>query len=309
MAKRRRQIRLGGPLGNQRRISFAEFLSGVNRRAHEQADRGGGGLATQSIRAVIAAADQGDDDDESVAWMWRLGRWVLAMGLLPLCWVTMWTLLLRFEHATLEQNFWLTAEFWYFSTGVFVMAGWFWSGLLHTFFLYLYVLGHELTHAVFVVIFCGEVRDIHVSTQGGYITTNKTNWVIALSPYVVPFWAVVGAVVYGVLRALVTLAPAWDLGFYALIGATWMFHLVWTLWMLPRDQPDLKQNGTFLSLVVIFLCNLLVLVILLCVAAKSPMENMEEFAMTWLRQAATWGDFLWRTAMQMIAELRTAGKF
>jgi ABC-type uncharacterized transport system permease subunit len=79
--------------------------------------------------------------------------------------------------------------------------------------------------------------------------------------------------------------------------------------MLPRDQPDLKQNGTFLSLVVIFLCNLLVLVILLCVAAKSPMENMEEFAMTWLRQAATWGDFLWRTAMQMIAELRTAGKF
>ena len=36
------------------------------------------------------------------------------------------------------------------------MAGWFWSGLLQSFFLYLYVLGHELTHAVFVWICRGK---------------------------------------------------------------------------------------------------------------------------------------------------------
>jgi hypothetical protein len=257
---------------------------------------------------VIAATDL-DEDPGSVAWLWRLLRWLVAMVLLPLCWVTMWTLLARLEHATFEQNFWQTAEFWYFSTGVLVMIGWFWSGLLQAFFLYLYVLGHELTHAVFVVIFHGKVTDFHVSTQGGYITTNKTNVIIALSPYFVPFWAVVGAVLYVGLRFAVKLSPTWDLAFYAVMGVTWTFHMVWTVWMLPRDQPDLKENGTFLSLVVIFLANLLVLAGLLCMATESPLQNTQEFAMDWLRHAVTWGDLLWRSALQAISELRAAGKF
>jgi hypothetical protein len=289
-------------------MSFAEVLSSANRRAHEQANRRSGRREMKSVRAVIAATDL-DEDPGSVAWLWRLLRWLVAMVLLPLCWVTMWTLLARLEHATFEQNFWQTAEFWYFSTGVLVMIGWFWSGLLQAFFLYLYVLGHELTHAVFVVIFHGKVTDFHVSTQGGYITTNKTNVIIALSPYFVPFWAVVGAVLYVGLRFAVKLSPTWDLAFYAVMGVTWTFHMVWTVWMLPRDQPDLKENGTFLSLVVIFLANLLVLAGLLCMATESPLQNTQEFAMDWLRHAVTWGDLLWRSALQAISELRAAGKF
>jgi hypothetical protein len=289
-------------------MSFAEVLSSANRRAHEQANRRSGRREMKSVRAVIAATDL-DEDPGSVAWLWRLLRWLVAMVLLPLCWVTMWTLLARLEHATFEQNFWQTAEFWYFSTGVLVMIGWFWSGLLQAFFLYLYVLGHELTHAVFVVIFHGKVTDFHVSTQGGYITTNKTNVIIALSPYFVPFWAVVGAVLYVGLRFAVKLSPTWDLAFYAVMGVTWTFHMVWTVWMLPRDQPDLKENGTFLSLVVIFLANLLVLAGLLCMATESPLQNTQEFAMDWLRHAVTWGDLLWRSTLQAISELRAAGKF
>ena len=69
------------------------------------------------------------------------------------------------------------------------------------------------------------------------------------------------------------LSPGWDRRFIAVMGVTWTFHMVWTLWMIPRDQPDLKENGTFLSLVVIYLANLLVLVGLLCVAAESPLQN------------------------------------
>jgi hypothetical protein len=310
MGKRRSKTAIRRPLGNQRRsrLSFAEALSSANRRAHEQANRRSGRRGLKSVKAVIAATDV-EDDERAVAWLWRLQRWLLAMLLLPLCWVTMWTLLSRFSHATLEQGFWQTAAFWYFATGAMVMVGWFWSGLLEPFFLYVYVLGHELTHVLFVLIFRGKVTDFHVSTQGGYITTNKTNLIIALSPYFVPFWAVVGAILYGTLGCVMKLTPMWDLAFYAVTGMTWTFHLVWTLWMIPRDQPDLKENGTLLSLVVIFLANLLVLVGLLCVAAESPLRDLREFWMDWLRLAATWGDLVWRALLRGIADLRAAGKF
>jgi hypothetical protein len=145
-----------------------------------------------------------------------------------------------------------------------------------------------------VVLFRGRVTDFHVSTDGGYITTNKTNLIIALSPYFVPFWSVIAALAYAVLRLTADLKPGWDQAFYAVMGVTWTFHMVWTLWMIPRDQPDLKENGTFLSLVVIYLANMLVLVLLFCLAAEWPLRDLRDFGMEWLRHAATGGDAMWR---------------
>lgn len=304
----------GRRLKNQRRtrISFAEVLSSANRRAHEQANRRGGNRGKKFVWAAVAAAEEmaaTHDVVESAEWLRRLLRWSLALLLLPLCWVTTWTFLARFSQATVEQDFWKTAEFWYFATGALVMLGWFWSGLLQTFFLYLYVLGHELTHAVFVILFRGKVMDFHVSTEGGYITTNKTNLVIALSPYFVPFWAVVCALLYATLRYFAGHTPQWDRVFYGFMGVTWIFHMVWTVWMIPRDQPDLKENGTFLSLVVIFLANILVLVALFCVAADSPLQSTQAFAMEWFRYAATSSDEFLRWVSGMIADFRAAGRF
>jgi hypothetical protein len=310
MAKRTSTKTARKALENQRRtrISFAEVLSSANRRAHEQANRRSGRRELKSVRAAIAASSL-DDGREPVVWTRRMTRWLAAVVLLPLCWVTMWTLLSRFSQATVEKGFWQTAEFWYFATGALVMAGWFWSGLLQSFFLYLYVLGHELTHAVFVVMCRGKVTDFYVSANGGYITTNKTNLVIALSPYFVPFWSVVVVGMYVVLRCLTDPQPQWNLAFYAVMGVTWTFHMVWTLWMLPRDQPDLRENGTLLSLVVIYFANLLVLVCLLCLADGSPLASAREFAMEWVRHAVTWVDMLWRLTVGLVADLRAIGKF
>ncbi|MES2439368.1 MAG: hypothetical protein V4584_09890 [Verrucomicrobiota bacterium] len=307
--KRRTQTSASRPLKNQRRtrISFAQVLSSANRRAHEQANRKGGNRSKKYV--WVADAAEMEHDAEPSEWLKRLMRWSLAMLLLPLCWVTTWTFLSRFSQATVHQDFWKSSEFWYFATGGLVMVGWFWSGLLQSFFLYLYVLGHELTHAVFVLLYRGKVTEFHVSADGGYITTNKTNMVIALSPYFVPFWSVVCAVIYAGLRYFAGISPEWDRALYAIMGVTWTFHMIWTLWMIPRDQPDLKENGTFLSLVVIYFANLLVLAGLLCLAEKSPLQNTREFALEWLRHAATWGDMFLRWGNQAIEELRAAGKF
>jgi hypothetical protein len=287
---------------------LAEALSLANRRAHEQANRRGGKRGEKFVWAVMEASEM-EGAVESADWLKRLLRWSLAVMLLPMCWVTSWTFLSRFSHAAVDQDFWKTAEFWYFATGAMVMVGWFWSGLLQRFFLYLYVLGHELTHAVFVVLFRGKISDFHVSTEGGYITTNKTNLVIALSPYFVPFWAVVSVALYAVLRYSVGFSPDWDRALYLMMGGTWTFHMVWTLWMIPREQPDLRENGTFLSLVVIYLANILVLVALLCIAAESPLESTREFAMEWLRHAATWTATFLRWADAVLVRSRIFGCF
>ena len=296
-------------LKNQRRtrVSLGEALSGANRRAHERANRKGGKRGRKFIWAAVADSEL-SEEVESAEWQRRLLRWSVALLLLPLCWVTSWTLLSRFSQAAVYQDFWKTAEFWYFATGALLMVGWFWSGLLQPFFLYLYVLGHELTHVVFVWIFRGRVLDFHVSTGGGYITTNKTNLIIALSPYFVPFWAVVGAVAYAALRYFAGLAQEWDRVLYGIMGLSWTFHMVWTLWMIPRDQPDLRENGTFLSLVIIYLANLVVLAALLCLAAESPLENSREFVQEWIRHAATWGDSVLRWAQAAVANFRAAAR-
>ena len=69
-----------------------------------------------------------------------------------------------------------------------------------------------------------------------------------------------------------------------------MFHMAWTLWMIPRDQPDLTETGTFLSLVLIYFGNLIVLIGLLCFAAPNPLESFKEFGFSWFGTAMTWGD-------------------
>ena len=309
MVKKSRSKSTGRPLKNQRRerVSFAQVLSMANRRAHEQANRRGGNRGKKYIWAATATA-AGDEHSETPEWTKRLLRWSLASLLLPLCWVTMWTFLSRFSQATVDSASWRTPEFWYFATGALLMIGWFWSGLFQAFFLYLYVLGHELTHAIFVVLYRGKVTEFHVSADGGYITTNKTNLIIALSPYFVPFWAIVAAIVYGSVRHFAGLGPEWDRALYALLGLTWTFHMVWTLWMIPRDQPDLKENGTYLSLVVIYLANLLVLAGLLCVARGSPLENTGGFALEWFRHAATACDIMLRWGHGLISDIRAAAK-
>jgi hypothetical protein len=224
----------------------------------------------------------------------RYLRWCVALAMLPLCTITTWTFLKRFSHETLDMEFWKSAEFFYFATGCLVMAGWFFSGLARTFFLYLYVLGHEVTHAVFVVLFRGRVLEFHIGADGGYITTNKTNLLISLSPYFVPFWSIVVALIYLLMGCFAEVPTEWRRVMYAMIGVTWTFHMFWTLWMIPRDQPDLRDNGTFLSLMIIYLANVLVLVCLLCISSNSPWQTTQDFWMEWVKTAVTGAEHSYR---------------
>ena len=56
---------------------------------------------------------------------------------------------------------------------------------------------------------------------------------------------------------------------YALVGVTWAFHFTFTCWMIPKNQSDLRDNGTIFSLVVIYLINLLLLGVMLIIASPN----------------------------------------
>jgi hypothetical protein len=272
-----------------------ETFRQASRRAQEQANRRTSRRELRSVQAAIASvADPADFHQPRPRWLLRASRWLAGLMLLPFCIVTTVTFLRQFENIALDQGLWQSERFFYFAAGALLTCGWLFSGFLRRGFLYLYVLGHELTHALFVILHRGKVTDIHVSSDGGFITTDKSNLLIALSPYFVPFWSLVCALVYGGSRIWPGPHEYADLAFYAAVGASWSFHMAWTLWMIPRDQPDLQENGTFFSLMIIYLANVLVLVGLLCLAGSSPMANAKVFASDWIRHAV---DFLRQSAI------------
>jgi hypothetical protein len=285
------------------RKSLQDTLREASNRAHDSANRRiPKSLNSHSIHASIETHDTESiwKSFDLIDYFKRLISFMFGLLLLPFAWVTLWTFFSRLSHATVHQHFWKSSEFWHFIIGSILLSTWLLSGFFRNFFLYLYVLGHELTHAIFVFLHLGKVSRIHVSTSGGYITTNKTNLLIALSPYFVPFYSVAVVLAHLGLKHFGGISEVWDPLFHALIGATWTFHMIWTIWMLPKDQPDLQQNGTFLSLVVILLGNSLVLSALVCAADDHPLHSALEFAREWATHTAHLGGLGWRSLSQAI---------
>ena len=247
------------------RPTLREAISSANSRAKQRTNRRlGRRQGLTSVKAAIASASA--DELIHLGVSQRIIRWIIAILLIPVCIIATKALFsVGYNDSTFWKELIATKQFFFFSIGFFIMAGWFFTGVFQRMFLYFYVLGHELTHAIFVYICGGKVAGISVSADGGYIMTNKSNILIALSPYFVPFWSVIILTLSSALE-IFTEIPYHNEALYFLIGASWTFHLLWTLWMIPRDQPDLKENGVFFSLMVIYLANVIILSVMLCIA-------------------------------------------
>ncbi|GAA5494576.1 hypothetical protein Rhal01_00738 [Rubritalea halochordaticola] len=254
------------------RPSIFEAIQNANSRAHQRANQRA--WRRQGLTSVRAAIADTHDEEYLLSLPQLTLRTLLGFLLLipsVISTLALFTITDVYDISQPTANVWSqlisSKPFLFFAVGTFLMLGWFFSKIASQGFLYLYVLGHELTHALFIYICGGKVSGFKVTTAGGYVMTNKSNILISLSPYFVPFWSVVVLLISLVLR-LFWQIPYLDEALYLLIGTTWTFHLVWTLWMIPRDQPDLKENGTFFSLVVIYLANVLLLATLLCLVPQ-----------------------------------------
>jgi hypothetical protein len=221
-------------------------------------------------------------------------KFIFAVFLLPMCGVLTQTFFTAFARATVTQRLWTGEEFWFFSLGAVLWLIAFF-GLPRP--MLIYVFGHELTHAVWVWLMGGRVNQFRVGADGGHVVTTKANFWIALAPYFFPIYSILAIAIYGGLSLFLNVQPYGRL-LYAVIGATWAFHFTFTCWMIPKNQTDLTDQGTFFSLVVIYLMNLLLLTVLLILA--SPQITFESFSadlLTNLGNFATW-------AAELFAQLR-----
>lgn len=219
---------------------------------------------------------------------WLYG-WIAWMFLVPACVITTITLADAFGVA-MGREFWRTPPFWFFALGCVL---WIIAFLWLPRPVRLYVWAHEMTHAIFVILCGGKVTRFHVTPEGGHILTNKNNVLIALSPYFVPLYSLFVAGLSLLAGAFFDLT-AWiplvgNYGFrplwvvFLLTGVTWAFHFTFTVWMIGKDQPDLRINGVFFSLTLIYLLNILLLGALLIMT--SPAVTLSGFLHSWGTEA------------------------
>ncbi len=171
--------------------------------------------------------------------------------LLPVCLATAQALWLVLAHASAGERFWPP-----FLAGA---ACWVVVFLLLPKPMWIYVLGHESTHAVWTWIFGGKVKRFKAASSGGHVITTRNNFLITLAPYFFPIYAVL------VVLAFVAgdLLWHWRRGylpvFHLLLGAAYAFHVTLTWEILKTRQTDITSQGYVFSAAVIFLGNALVL--------------------------------------------------
>jgi hypothetical protein len=126
--------------------------------------------------------------------------------------------------------------------------------------MWIYVFGHELTHAIWVWLFGGSVKKFRATSEGGHVIVDTTNFLIALSPYFFPLYAVMIVIVF-VTGHLIWNWKDFFVWFHLLVGAAYAFHVTLNAHVLKTQQSDITSQGYLFSAVVIFLGNVLVLLI------------------------------------------------
>ena len=197
-------------------------------------------------------------------------KFLIALVLVPFVFAEGWTLfdLLRKGH----EHF---VEPWFVS----LAAGfgvWFLIFILLPRTMWLYVLGHEFTHALAVMLAGGKVSAFKVTSQGGHIMTDKVSWWIALSPYFVPIYALIWIGLWVTVDFYYPLR-AWQPLLYFGLGLFWCFHITFTASMLHPRQTDLSGEGYIFSFVIIALMNLITVLLLLAILTHDFSGSCRQF--------------------------------
>ena len=193
-------------------------------------------------------------------------KFIVGLVLLPLAWILTETFIQAFAKS-LEHGLLATQSFGCFAAGM-VLFGVLYLLIPQTVLMVPYVLGHEVTHALWAKLFGGNVADhFHVSQEGGHVLTDRVNTWIILAPYFFPIYSLLVVTLYGAASLAADIsAYRWIL--FLLLGLTLAFHLVFTFLLILKGQPDLHYGGTFFSLTVIYIINLIVIIGLLLITSR-----------------------------------------
>ena len=185
-------------------------------------------------------------------------RMILGVVLLPMCWGVVRAFCDSVMAAAGESGG-ITAESISLVGGMAAFALC-WMAVSHP--VKTYVLGHELTHALWGLLFGALPSKLRVSSGGGSVNLTKSNMLITLAPYFFPFYTFLVIVVALITSAFIRPLPCLPLWMFA-VGFTWAFHALFTLETLAQRQPDVKLYGRIFSWVFIFLANVALILVFL----------------------------------------------
>ncbi len=119
-------------------------------------------------------------------------------------------------------------------------------------------LEHELTHALFALLFFRRIHSISASRRkGGLITIDGGNFIIALAPYFFPLAVMV------VLLIKPFVQPRFQLYLNFMLGFAYFFHILNLFREFRPGQPDLEVAGYLFSTLFVLFLNIVFLGIIL----------------------------------------------
>lgn len=159
------------------------------------------------------------------------------------------------------------------------------------------ILEHELTHALFALLFFKRVYSLRVQRRrGGAVTMESGNVVIALAPYFFPLLTVVLLVLKPLVR------PGLNLIWSSLLGFSLAFHWTSLFQEFQFSQPDIRYAGRITSLSTVVFFNLFFLGLTLA-ALPEHGRLVEEFLRIGLQNALQAGSTFWSMLQQLVGSL------
>lgn len=182
----------------------------------------------------------------------KWAKFIIAILLLPICFGAIKTLWMVSQRAGAADQTWVP-----FLAG---FACWICIFLLLPKPMWVYVFGHEFTHALWTWLFGGKVKRFKATSRGGHVVVTKTNFLIALAPYFFPVYAAMLVLVFAIGH-LIWDWKKFEVWFHLFIGGAYAFHVTLTWHILKTRQTDITQQGYLFSTVIIFLGNISVLLV------------------------------------------------
>ena len=137
-----------------------------------------------------------------------------------------------------------------------------------------YIFGHELAHWIFAKIFMKETRNFKVGKDGGAVQVKDPNVWVVLAPYFYPTFTIMWLPFWFLFSHFKEEIPYNYEIFFSLLGMSWAYHLVLTLYALKFEQSDIERCGRPLSFSIIFLFNMIFIYSFLTFVTNGPIESL-----------------------------------
>ena len=223
--------------------------------------------------------------------LFRFQFFLLGIFLLPCIFCSFWAILQLSTAKHFINGLKESEILAYFLGGILLLLISHFLGFGKKIFLYLYVLGHELTHALACLLCFRKVKGIKITSKGGHIITSESNFFICLSPYIIPFWTLIF-----VLASFFFPEMRNSPFFFAILGASLGFHWFWTWKMAFPEQSDLLEYGFFFSVSFIAQVNLLLIALSLSIISQT--FSIQQFLYQTIENLIFLGEFFSQTFFQ-----------